>query len=299
MGIGSAFVVFLAVDQSHWWALKPDYSFGWLVPLLVAFIVADRWPHIRELFRTTEPTSLGMWANRVSRTLAAVALCLGMMVFLFGAAYRAGQGPTQPGSLALAVGFPGILLGMVFLNVPARRVSGGGFALNGPRLGSDARFRAIGIFLFPALIWILSAPLMSAVENAISLMLLRRVVSVVSAVFGLFGYPLLQQGNVLILPKGQVGVADACSGIRSLTGCLFAGSFLAAAFLDRLWKKLLLVAAAMALAFFMNLLRSVFLTAWAYTYGSEEARQRKLYDGTGFAVLGLTTVGFVCALAAF
>ena len=38
------------------------------------------------------------------------------------------------------------------------------------------------------------------------------------------------QGNVLALPTGNVGVEDACSGIRSLTGCLFAGSFLAAVF---------------------------------------------------------------------
>ena len=58
----------------------------------------------------------------------------------------------------------------------------------------------------------------------------------VFTVFSLLGYPLIQEGNVLVLPLGQVGVADACSGIRSLTGCLFAGSFLAAVFLDKFWK---------------------------------------------------------------
>lgn len=298
MAIGAAFGIFLAFDQSHWWALKPDYSFGWLVPLLVVFLVADRWPRIRKLFQAKEPTGLRAWQNRACQAAAACAIGLGLLIFLFGAAYRGEQGSTQPGSLALAVGFPGILLGMIFLNVPAARVLPGEGSRARFALASDSRFRALGIFLFPALIWILSAPLMSAVENAISLFLLRRVVDVVSAVFGLFGYPLLQQGNVLVLPRGQVGVADACSGIRSLTGCLFAGSFLAAAFLDRFWKKVLLVVAAMVLAFAMNLLRSIFLTAWAYTYGSE-AIEGKLHDGTGFAVLGLTTLGLFALLPLF
>jgi exosortase len=144
----------------------------------------------------------------------------------------------------------------------------------------------------------LSAPLLSAVENAISLALLRKVVSVVFTVFSLLGYPLIQEGNVLVLPRGSVGVADACSGIRSLTGCLFAGSFLAAVCLDRFWKKILLVAAAMLLAFFTNLLRSLFLTGWAYAYGSE-AIEGRLHDATGYAVMGLTVIGLLLLLPLF
>ena len=108
----------------------------------------------------------------------------------------------------------------------------------------------------------------------------------------------MQEGNVLVLPHGQVGVADACSGIRSLTACLFAGSFLAAVFLDRFWKKVVLVAAAMGFAFFTNLLRSLFLTGMAYAYGSD-AIEGRLHDLTGFAVLGLTCVGLFCLIPLF
>jgi exosortase/archaeosortase family protein len=95
-----------------------------------------------------------------------------------------------------------------------------------------------------------------------------------------------------------VGVAEACSGIRSLTGCLFAGSFLAAVFLDRFWKKTVLVIAALALAFLSNLGRSLFLTAWAYAYGSD-AIEGRLHDATGYAVLGLTCIGLFCLLPLF
>ena len=42
-----AFLVFVTWDQSHWWSSKEDYSFGWLVPAFVAFVIYDRWPRIR------------------------------------------------------------------------------------------------------------------------------------------------------------------------------------------------------------------------------------------------------------
>jgi exosortase len=140
--------------------------------------------------------------------------------------------------------------------------------------------------------------MVSVVENQLSLFLLRKVVTVVSFVFDVLGMPVEQEGNVLLLPTGRVGVAEACSGIRSLTGCLFAGSFLAAMFLDRLWKKIALVAAALVLAFVTNLIRSLFLTAWAYNYGPA-AIEGKVHDAAGYSVLGLTLVGLLCLLPLF
>jgi exosortase len=132
----------------------------------------------------------------------------------------------------------------------------------------------------------------SAVESQVSLFLLRKVVTVVAFVFDLLGYPLEQQGNVLMLPKGSVGVADACSGIRSLTACLFAGSFLGATFFTELWKKVALVGASMVFAFIMNLGRSLFLTGWAYAYGPD-AINGTVHDAAGYAVLGLTCLGLL------
>jgi exosortase/archaeosortase family protein len=294
--LAAVFVVFLIVDQKHWWQLKPDYAFGWLVPAFVAFLIYDRWQKIRVLFGSAGPSPLPCPVQAGLRVLAGLTLLGGLMVFLFGAVYRAGSGATQPGSMALAIGFAGVLLGMVYFNASDGRV--GELASGWRVLRTDARLRITALFVFPALIWILSAPLVSAVESTISLFLLRKVVVVVFTIFSLLGFPLVQEGNVLILPHGNVGVADACSGIRSLTGCLFAGSFLAAVFLDRLWKKTLLVVAALVFAFFTNLLRSLFLTAWAYAYGSD-AIEGTLHDATGYAVLGLTCVGLFCLLPFF
>ena len=49
------------------------------------------------------------------------------------------------------------------------------------------------------------------------------------------------------------------------------------------------------LSFLTNLLRSLFLTGWAYAYGSE-AIEGNLHDVTGFAVLGLTVAGLLAFL---
>ncbi len=298
MAVAAAFAMFIAVDQSHWWRLKPDYAFGWLVPVFVAFLVADRWRRIRNVLHPTGPSPLPPWLRAITSFAAGAVLGLGLLVFLFGALYRSGEGPTQPGSFALAAGFSGILLGMVYFNASEGGIACTPTAVGWRALGADARVRVAALFLFPALIWMLSAPLVSAVENALSLFFLRKVVAIVSTVFSVLGLPLVRQGSVLILPRGQVGVADACSGIRSLTGCLFAGTFLAAVFLDRFWKKVFLVAAALGFAFLTNLVRSLFLTAWAYTYGSE-AIEGRLHDATGFAVLGFTSLGLFCLLPLF
>jgi exosortase len=297
--VTAGFMGFLVVDQMHWWRLKPDYAFGWLVPLFVAYCVYERWPRLREIFQSAEPGPMPSRTPRFTSVVVSLVYAGGLVLFLLGAFYRAGAGSSQPGSLALAVGFSGLCLGTIYFNVPA-----------GPMgnqvkpstlwnsLNTDRRLRCMALFLFPALVWILSAPLVTAVENAVSLFLLHKIVAVVYAVFNALGYTLIQEGNVLVLPVGRVGVAEACSGIRSLTGCLFAGSFLAAVFLDRFWKKMLLLGLALMFAFGMNLLRSLFLTAWAYAYGSE-AIEGKLHDLTGFAVLGLTVVGLFSLLPLF
>ena len=39
-------------------------------------------------------------------------------MFLLGAFYRAGAGPSHPGSLALAMGTSAIVLSLVFVNAP-------------------------------------------------------------------------------------------------------------------------------------------------------------------------------------
>lgn len=292
LGLGAGFLAFVAWDQSHWWRVKPDYTFGWLVPLFVLFVVRDRAPGIQAALAACaapgSPRAQGA-GNWLLRAWAAGSLLGGALLFLLGAFYRAGAGTSQPGTLAITLGAAALLLPLLFVNAPESPAPARGTLL------SDARVRLTALFLFPVLVWLVSAPMVSVVESQLNLALLRKVVTVVAFIFELLGVPIEQQGNVLALPRGEVGVADACSGIRSLTGCLFAGSFLAAVFVVRAWKKVALIAAALVLAFLANLARSLFLTAWAYRHGPDAIAGR-VHDIAGYAVLGLTVVGLLALL---
>lgn len=298
LALGAGFFAFVAWDQSHWWRTKEDYSFGWLVPAFVAFVVHDRWAKIVAAAKACRAADSGRaegGAKWVLRLLVGGTMTGGVLLFLLGAFYRAGAGSSHPGTLAITMGAAGIVLPLIFLNAPEREALGVVDRRGRHGFGADARVRLTALFLFPVLVWLVSAPMVSVIENQLNLFLLRKVVTVVSFVFDLLGLPIEQQGNVLVLPTGNVGVEDACSGIRSLTACLFAGSFLAAVFLDRWWKKVALVGAAMGFAFLTNLVRGLFLTGWAYRHGPE-AIGGTVHDVAGYAVLGLTVVGLLCLL---
>lgn len=303
------FAIYTVWDQLFWWGNREDYSFGYLVPLFAAYVIFDRWPTIRSyLFRGDAPgepkpapaakdSGLATFLEWVAVAAFAASLCL----FAIGALLRAATGPQNPASLAIAASFGGLTLSTIFIFTKQR--------VDGQPMPLKQRLAVTALFLFPALIWMISAPLVSVLETKIRVFLLTKVTIIVFHSFDFLGYELEREGNVLILPEGQVGVEEACSGIRSLTACLFAGSFLASVFLDRFWKKVLLVAAAMFFAVFTNLIRSIFLTLWAYYHGSQAIDDHwvlplvgdigSVHDVTGMAILAVTCVGLICLLPIF
>ena len=288
-------------DQSHWWANREDYGFGFLVPLFVGFVLYERRMAILDYFNGGASVDHGSSASTMSRLLEGLALlgaCASLALFVIGGLLRAISGPANPSSLALAAGFAGFLITSVFLY--ARTTFSGGL----PKL--QRRIALTALFIFPAFIWLLSAPLVSVLESKIKVFLLTQVTIIVSSLLNFFGYEIFREGNVLLLPNGSVGVEEACSGIRSLTACLFAGSFLAASYVRAAWKKLLLVFCALCLAFMTNLLRSLILTLCAYYQGAEVIDAPlilpllgdigTLHDVTGLGILGLTTLGLIMLL---
>ncbi len=300
--------LFMVWDQFYWWGNREDYSFGYLVPLFAAYVLYDRWPVIRSYMfcghapgEAPGPVVAGRGATPLFELLAMLVFFTGAGLYAIGALLRSVTGPQNPASLAIAVGFGGVFLSTVFIFTKD--------SADGTPMPLKQRLALTALFLFPAMIWMLSAPLVSVLETKVRVFLLTKVTIVVFNLFDLLGYELERQGNVLILPEGQVGVEEACSGIRSLTACLFAGSFLASVFLDRFWKKVLLVLAAMVLAVFTNLIRSTFLTLWAYYYGSHAIEEHwvlplfgdigSVHDVTGFAILAVTCVGLILLLPVF
>ncbi|MEO0509499.1 MAG: exosortase/archaeosortase family protein [Verrucomicrobiota bacterium] len=307
IGMLAGFAIYVIWDQIHWWVNRDDYSFGYLVPLFVLYVIHDRWPLIRSyLFRGAKPDEepAPLSANRTTVALEWLAIFgfLGCLVlFAIGALLRAATGPQNPASLAIAASFSGLILSSVFIFSKER--------IDGTPMSLQARLSITLLFLFPAMIWLISAPLVSVLETKIRVFLLNKVTVVVFGVFDFLGYELEREGNVLILPEGRVGVEEACSGIRSLTACLFAGSFLAAVFLNQFWKKVMLVFAAMCFAVITNLIRSMFLTLWSYYNGEGAINEHwvlpligdigTVHDVTGMAILIVTCIGLMLLLPIF
>lgn len=293
------FLVFLIYDQHPWWELRDEYLFGYIAPFFAAYVLYERWPKIQR-FAAGEPILEVNSENRVTRWLehlripiflVALAMVLtGLAGFVLGGMWRALEGRNLGASHLFAYGYAVFALGVLYIFSSARA---------GDAAPVRERLHFTLLFVFPSLIWVLSVPPFSAVYAAVSGYLMHLVATTVFAVFDTLGYAVIQEGSHLKLPNGDVGVAEACSGIRSLTACLFAGSFLAAVFFESWWKKVFLVVASMAGAFFNNILRSLFLTGWAYAHGPESLGDHvvlfgmdlgSLHDFSGWFVL-IFTVG--------
>lgn len=287
--------LFMVWDQHYWWKLQDEYAFGFIVPLFVAYVLFERWNGLRSTLLPEQPRPATTADNRwllVTLQVIAVLMSLGGILLIFvGSLYRAMEGQNLITSNFIAFGFANLLLGATFL-------------YSSPDAGGNAvplreRWTFAMMFLFPALIWMLSVPMFGAVNKAISTLLMNQVAVVVYYSFDVLGYAIVREGSVLKLPLGDVGVEDACSGIRSLTACLFAGSFLGAVYFKQLWKKVFLVGTAMFFAFLNNIFRSLFLTAWAYAKGPTGLDGHvhlfgmdlgNVHDFTGWVVLGITVL---------
>lgn len=302
------FAALMVWDQIFWWANNEDYSFGFLVPFFVGYVLYFRWPVMRSyLFRGAPPeqeSAPGDSPQAMTRALewlAVVGFLASLILFGTGMLIRMATGPQNPASLAVAMSFAGMLLSSVFIFSKER--------VDGKAMSLKARVSLTLLFVFPSLIWLLSAPMVAVLDNKIRVFLMNKVTVVVFGFFDFLGYEIERQGNVLILPEGSVGVEEACSGIRSLTGCLFAGSFFGAVFLTKFWKKALMVFLAMCLAVLMNLIRSMFLTVWSYHHGPNAIDAEwnlpvigdigTVHDVTGLLILVATCIGLMLFLPVF
>lgn len=134
-------------------------------------------------------------------------------------------------------------------------------------------------------LWLLCAPIPPGTYSRLTLGLQLWVSENVLRALHLLGIAALRHGNVIELAQGSVGIEEACSGVRSLISCVFAGLFFSATLVRRPWARAVIIGLAAPLALVMNFFRSLALTLLANA-GINIAGS--WHDVTGFAVLGLT-----------
>jgi exosortase len=136
---------------------------------------------------------------------------------------------------------------------------------------------------FPLLFLYFMIPVPASIESIVSFRLQLWATQVSSAILSALSITVLQEGNILQFANCSIEVAEACSGIRSLTayimlGCLF-GYMMRGSFI----RRSMIVIIAVPLAFFVNILRVVGTGILANFFGSRVA-QGFLHEFSGIVV---------------
>jgi exosortase len=142
-------------------------------------------------------------------------------------------------------------------------------------------------------LWCLCTPIPPGTYSRLTLGLQLWVSESVLRTLHLWGVPAIRHGNIIELARTTVGVEEACSGVRSLISCLYAGLFFSATLVTRPWARVVIIGLAAPLALLMNFIRSLILTLLS-NHGVDIATT--WHDLTGFAVLGVTAA-ILAALA--
>lgn len=240
------------------WAGNEDYQYGWFVPLLCALLFWERWK-VRPPIAPGRPTVLG-WLGLVA---GAVALALSGLLLQVSPNWRF-VGWIHAGALV------GLTLGIL--------VRWGGWAF--------ARH-----FAFPVIFFLVAVPWHSRIERPLidQLSLLNAASS--AGLASVLGTPCLRQGLVIETGGGPVGVADACSGIRSVQSTIMIALFLGELFCYGILRRLFLLGAGLILAVAANVARTTYLVRTCDLYGAEGVHLR--HDSAGFTILAVTLAGLL------
>ena len=95
--------------------------------------------------------------------------------------------------------------------------------------------------------------------------------------------PVYREGNMLFFLNTQLEVAEACSGIRSIMSLTMISAIFAYISTGEVWRRVVIVLAAVPIAFIANILRVTGTGVLAHFHGDKVARGF-LHDFSGFAV---------------
>ena len=138
-------------------------------------------------------------------------------------------------------------------------------------------------FLFPVAFFLVAVPWPTDLELGVTQPLMRANVAVTTELLWLKGIPAIQEGNVIRLSRGLVGIDEACSGIRSLQTGLVISLFLGEFYRLALARRLLLCVAGFALTFVFNVGRTFLLSVVGAREGP--AGIARWHDPAGIGIL--------------
>jgi exosortase len=149
--------------------------------------------------------------------------------------------------------------------------------------------QALRLLFTPLLLLLMLIPFPDQLYIQLTFPLQLKVSEVSATIITLFDIPVFRAGNVISIPAKSFEVVEACSGLRSVITLLTLSVIMGYFLLTRVSSKLLLVAASIPIAIFVNLIRVVAIVLLFHFFGLD------LYEGTLHTVTGLLI--FLIALA--
>jgi exosortase len=260
LGALGAAAVALSVKLWPQWQSNPDLSHGYFMPFLYVFLLYECHSGTPRFVRSGPAGSLAL-----------AALLAGALLAL-----------TAAGLFAAAVDWSHALVNLML--VLSLTCFTGATVL--VLAGATVRFFSLN---WPAVVaatlWLLTTPIPPGTYQRLTLTLQLWISEGVLRTLHLLGIAAIRHGNVIDLATTSVGVEEACSGVRSLISCVFAGLFFSATLVRQPWARGLIIFLSAPLALGMNFLRSLLLTILAHNHVDIAGTW---HDLTGFAVLGIT-----------
>ncbi len=250
-------------QQSLEWRVNPIYGYGWAVPFLAGYLFFER---LRDA-AAPRPSASG---SPLPLALGLVALALVPLRVV----HEANPDWVRINWLmaAAALGATSVLL-----------VAWGGW-----RWGWH--------FAFPLAFTLTALPWPVWAEETFTQGLMRLNTLCSAECLALAGVPALAEGNTIAVGRTSVDIEEACSGIRSLQTAFMMALFLGEFYRLRVLRRLGLVAASFAVAFALNMARTVTLTAVAGRHGAGAID--RWHDPLGALVM-VGCIGVLWALAVF
>ena len=239
----SPWIVTIAVFGALWlmlveslgqhWAVEPEYSFGWLVPVLCAYLFWVRWRS-----RPEAGVAKAGWVGWVGGVVA-----LGLLP-----TWLIAQANSDWRIVAwLLAGETVVLsLGVIYIS------GGRGWLFH---------------FAGSILLILAAVPWPSFLERGIVHLLTRLGTLVTVSGLSLLRVDAVQHGNAIELASGFVGLDEACSGIRSLQAGVMMSLFLGELFRTPTRRRIALVVAGVVIAFVCNSVRTISLCLVAANQG--------------------------------
>jgi exosortase len=136
---------------------------------------------------------------------------------------------------------------------------------------------------FPLAVLVLMIPIPKLLLNQLTMPLQRLAAVLATNMLSFLGVVVNREGNIIHLPLLDLGVEEACSGIRSLMS-LMTLALICGYFLDRrLWVRVTLVLAAVPIAVFANSMRIV-ITGLLVQHWDAERALGFFHQFSGFVV---------------